>query len=88
MTQPFSSGIRAYWDWFTSRASTLLERTCCRNLTFSGPSMSRRPMWLTSKIPQSLRQYRCSATMPVGYWMGISHPPKSTRVAPAATWAS
>ena len=50
--------------------------------------MSRRPMWLTSKIPQSLRQYRCSATMPVGYWMGISHPPKSTRVAPAATWAS
>ena len=26
--------------------------------------------------------------MPLGYWMGISHPPKSTISAPAATWTS
>ena len=43
-------------------------------------------MWDTSKRLQAWRVYRCSATMSVGYLMGISHPPKSTMVAPAATW--
>ena len=45
-------------------------------------------MWLTSKRLQLCRVNRCSATMPSGYWMGISQPPKSTMVAPAFTWAS
>ena len=45
-------------------------------------------MWLTSNRLQQERVYKCSATMPSGYWMGISQPPKSTMVAPAAMWAS
>ena len=45
-------------------------------------------MWDTSNRPHTWRVYRCSAMMPDGYWMGISHPPKSTMVAPAETCTS
>ena len=43
-------------------------------------------MWLTSKTPTPVRTAICSATMPhpieAGYSTGISHPPKSTILAP------
>ena len=77
-----------YWAMFRSRPATLLDRTCCKNASRSGPWISSRPMWDTSNRLQKCRVYRCSATIPVGYWTGISHPPKSTMEAPAATWIS
>lgn len=67
---------------FRSRPATLLDRTCCKNASRSGPWISSRPMWDTSNRLQKCRVYRCSATIPVGYWTGISHPPKSTMEAP------
>ena len=73
---------------FRSRPATLLDRTCCKKASRSGPWISSRPMWDTSNRLQKCRVYRCSATIPVGYWTGISHPPKSTMEAPAATWIS
>ena len=88
MALPFSSGIMAYCACLISSAITLLESTCCKKAILSGPSISSLPMWETSKSPHAWRVYRCSATMPVGYCIGISHPPKSTISAPAATWAS
>src|SRR5450759_5525841 len=42
-------------------------------------------MWLTSKTPTALRTALCSSMIPE-YWTGMSHPPKSTILAPSARW--
>ncbi len=53
-----------------------------------GPRRTKRPMCETSNRPAPPRVARCSAMIPVGYWTGMSQPPKSTILAPAATcWA-
>src|SRR5438128_3207916 len=38
-------------------------------------------MWLTSNKPTAFRTVWCSSTRPE-YWTGMSHPPKSTILAP------
>src|SRR5437879_9380035 len=38
-------------------------------------------MWLTSNRPTAFRTVWCSSTRPE-YWTGMSHPPKSTILAP------
>src|SRR5947207_15978499 len=38
-------------------------------------------MWLTSNSPTAFRTVWCSSTRPE-YWTGMSHPPKSTILAP------
>src|SRR5208283_5854346 len=43
-------------------------------------------MWETSNSPARRRVCKCSSTIPVEYWMGISQPAKSTIRAPRATW--
>src|SRR5690349_21637859 len=47
--------------------------------------MRMSPMWLTSKTPTPPRTALCSAIRPPldGYSTGISHPPKSTILAPS-----
>src|SRR5476651_718288 len=40
-------------------------------------------MWLTSKTPTARRTALCSSMTPE-YWTGMSHPPKSTILAPRA----
>jgi hypothetical protein len=52
-------------------------------LAASGPWISISPMWLTSKTPTARRTAWCSSMIPV-YWTGMSHPPKSTILAPRA----
>src|SRR5450756_643434 len=42
-------------------------------------------MWLTSKTPTAWRTALCSSMIPE-YWTGMSHPPKSTILAPSARW--
>src|ERR1035437_5959214 len=42
-------------------------------------------MWLTSKTPAAWRTALCSSMIPE-YWTGMSHPPKSTILAPSARW--
>src|SRR5260370_14816133 len=42
-------------------------------------------MWLTSKTPTAVRTALCSSMIPE-YWTGMSHPPKSTILAPRERW--
>src|ERR1035441_4673502 len=42
-------------------------------------------MWLTSKTPTAWRTALCSSMIPE-YWTGMSHPPKSTILAPSTRW--
>src|SRR6516164_4224261 len=51
------------------------------------PANESRPMWLTSKMPAPVRTAVCASVMVV-YWMGMSHPPKSTIRAPCETCQS
>src|SRR3954467_13871656 len=48
------------------------------------------PIWLTSKMPTPLRTARGSAMRPpcLGYSTGISHPLKSTILAPIWRWTA
>ena len=88
MALPCSSERIVYWAWSIFSAAALFVSTCWTKARRSFPRMRRRPMWDTSKMPHLLRHQRCSAMMPVGYWIGMYQPPKSTIVAPAAMWAS
>src|SRR5260370_35371600 len=49
-----------------------------------GPRMMMAPMCETSKIPTPVRTAKCSFMSPpvAGYSTGMSHPPKSTILAP------
>ncbi len=53
-----------------------------------GPLTRISPMWLTSNSPTLVRTATCSLMMPVGYWTGMSQPPKSTIFAPRARWTA
>src|SRR6185295_13959784 len=60
---------------------TSLVVTRWRNGTAPDPAIRMRPIWLTSKSPAWERTVWYSSTTPL-YWMGISHPAKSTSLAP------
>src|SRR5262245_27550258 len=62
-------------------------KTCSTRASRSGPRTTSRPMCPRSKIPACFRTRRASSRIPV-YWTGISQPWKSTRRAPASTWAA
>src|SRR5258708_6262502 len=88
MMPPSSRQSRLYCDRFGPTRETSLVTTPCRNsaAAAAAPRTSKRPMWLTSKIPAAVRTASCSSRTLVYCW-GISHPAKSTRRAPAA-WCS
>src|SRR5512141_3211558 len=62
---------------------TSLVVTRWRKEKASVPAIRILPMWLTSKSPTWERTVWYSSTTPL-YWMGISHPAKSTSLAPLA----
>src|SRR5690606_27681344 len=72
------------------RPGPILDRSlvsaACSRSNASGPVTRTVPRWLTSNTAASVRQARCSASVPVGYWIGISHPPNGAILAPRARW--
>src|SRR5436305_3693014 len=57
----------------------------CTAASDCGPRIRMSPMWLTSKMPTPVRTAMCSAISPE-YSTGMSHPPKSTILAPSLRW--
>src|SRR5690606_11679687 len=63
-----------------------LVNAACSRSSAPGPVTRTVPRWLTSKTAASVRHAWCSASVPVGYWIGISQPPNGTIFAPSARW--
>ena len=84
---PFSLGMMQYWAMFRSRALTLLVSTCWRNSLRWGPRPAGGPCGTrrTGCTPGGIQVLGDDAG---GILDGHFPPPKSTMVAPAATWTS
>src|SRR5690606_7184603 len=87
-TTDASSGSSRCVYWV--RPGPILDRSlvsvACSRSNASDPVTRTVPRWLTSNTAASVRQARCSARVPVGYWIGISHPPNGAILAPRARW--
>ncbi len=86
-TPPASLHTSAYRHWPTFCVATLRVTTLSRNRCASGPANVSRPMCDTSNRLPLRRVCSCSSTIP-RYSSGISHPAKSTSLAPAEAWKS
>src|SRR5687767_13831575 len=85
---PPSLQRRPYRAWPTSRPAMSLDTRRSTAASAPSPRKKNSPMWERSKSPASFRTERCSATIPAGYWIGISHPAKGTSLAARATCSS
>src|SRR5512139_1491536 len=84
---PVGIGRAEYCAWPSTSLATLFAVVRCRKAKAPSPSTSNWPMWETSKRPAAVRTALCSAMTPE-YSTGMSHPPKSTILAPLSRWTA
>src|ERR1700730_6682900 len=78
---------RLYCARFGASFEMSFVTTPWRNAAAASPRTSKRPVWLTSKMPAAFLTDSCSS-LTLEYCWGISQPAKSTMRPPAATWRS